>query len=959
MSLYSKYVKKAVAEVLNATGQSVYYHRGAGNTLYYFDENRNEVPVLDLLGGYGALILGHNPPDIVSEAQRLLSAGVPMHAQFSLREPAGLLAQRLNDIVMPKTGDEEFNVTFANSGAEAVEAAIKHAELDRVMRLETLLDEIESNLEDVERQVGKGLATIPADIFAHAEIRDYVFDTRNFKELRSGIMSYNNSKLALCRPVFLALEKSFHGKLLGSVQLTYGKLFRRPFQFLGLKVRFVPANRPEAVDKVVEEEQAVLYDVKVEEGRVQLIERPLPAISAFIVEPIQGEGGINCLEADYGRHIRKVCNQLGCPLIIDEIQSGMGRSGSFLASSLIGLKGDYYTLSKSLGAGLAKISATLIRRSHYRWEFSLLHSSTFAEDEFSCRIALKVLERLEADGGAAYTTIRERGDALMSIFKNIQADYPDIIVSVRGKGLMLGIEFAKQDKAASQILRTTAAIDSLGYLIAGYLLRAEKIRVAPPASNPNVVRIEPSMLLSDDDLNHIESAFRRLCKILRQQDTFHFVHAIACPGKTPQRTEILDFRGQPEPPALKPASPKPPVKVAFINHLISHEDLPDVEPALAGMDNEDLREFVLKMAVDKRTAPYEPVLIRSPLGAEVEFILYPLCVSSEQMVDYLATGNLEGIRKDIQERVTAARNDGCEVAGLGMYTSIVTNNCTALSNNGIALTSGNALTIAMGLEAIEQAAANSGVDLFQSTVAVVGATGNIATTYAAMLGWRAGRIILIGSGRNQAKTRLLRAAYGICEEIWQALAQNFSGPSGRLVAAIRALDKVQEWLRAGRPENCSGKDIYEELCAVYGEETFIVLSNDSRATCRADIVVCAANADRPFLDADSFHKKAIVCDIAVPGNVADEVPKARPDLYYMKGGIVATPNGESLALSARAFLQAGQLFACMAETAVLGLAGIRQHYSYGPITTQQVREIGALAKLHGFSLALAKKADSY
>jgi acetylornithine/succinyldiaminopimelate/putrescine aminotransferase/predicted amino acid dehydrogenase len=956
MSLYAKHVKKAVAEVLEATGQAVYYHRGEGNTLYYRNEAGEEVPVLDLLGGYGALILGHNHPEILAEAHALLERRVPMHAQFSLREGAGRLAARLNEIVAPQTGGEPFNVTFANSGAEAVEAAIKHAELDRVLKLEALLDEIDLHLAETEAKVRAAEASIPADIFAHSDIRDYVFDTRDFAELRTGIASHNAMQLAR-RPVFVALERSFHGKLLGSVQLTYGKLFRRPFQFLGLKARFVPAGRPDELDRIVEEESAVLYDLAVENGKVKLVERPLPLFSAFIVEPIQGEGGINVLTAEFGQHLRKTCNRLGCPLIIDEIQSGMGRAGSFLASSLVGLKGDYYTLSKSLGGGIAKISATLIRSAQYRWEFSLLHSSTFAEDEFSCGVALKVLDLLEADGGAAYARIRASGEALMALLEAIRAEYPDIIVSVRGKGLMIGVEFVSQAHAASRILRTTADIDSLGYLISGYLLRVEGIRAAPPGSSPNTLRLEPSMYLDEADLARISAAFRRVCEILRRQDTLPLVYPIARPGRPLPRTEILDFR----PPAAAPApNLKPAVKVAFLNHLISPDWLTQAEPALEGLAYEELRDFVLRMDVDKRTAPYEPVRLRSPLGAEVDFILYPLCAVSEQMVGYLASGQLDDIREDVQERLDAAREDGCVVAGLGMYTSIVTNNCTALRADDIALTSGNALTIAMGLEAVEHASAEAAIHVPQATVAVVGAAGNIATTYAALLAQRAGRLVLIGSARDGSQARLMRTAYGIYDEVWRGLAAGARETAGDFALAVRELDLIRQWLAEGRaPQRNDGRLIAEAMAAAYGEDRFLVLATETDATRQADIVMCAANTDQPFLDSHSFREGAVICDIAVPNNVAPDIAARRPDLRYMQGGIVATPNGESLHPTARAFLGAGQLFACMAETAVLGLAGIHRHFSYGPVTANQVREIAALAKLHGFSLGAAKQAASY
>jgi predicted amino acid dehydrogenase len=344
----------------------------------------------------------------------------------------------------------------------------------------------------------------------------------------------------------------------------------------------------------------------------------------------------------------------------------------------------------------------------------------------------------------------------------------------------------------------------------------------------------------------------------------------------------------------------------------------------------------------------------------VDFILYPLCAVSEQMVGYLASGQLDDIREDVQERLDAAREDGCVVAGLGMYTSIVTNNCTALRAGDIALTSGNALTIAMGLEAVEQASAELGLKIPEATVAVVGAAGNIATTYAALLAQKAGRLVLLGSTRDGSKARLQRTAHSIYEEIWRGLASRQDEAEGELAQAVAGLALVRGWLAQGKePGREAGRIIAEAMDLAYGAGRFISLADGPEATREAHVVVCAANTDRPFLDAGSFQENAVICDIAVPNNVVADIARLRPDLRYMQGGIVATPNGESLHQTARAFLGAGQLFACMAETAVLGLAGIRRHYSYGPVTASQVREIGALAKLHGFRLGATKQAASY
>src|SRR5258708_2836595 len=116
------HLKPRLARLLQAIGLDIVYERGAGDHLYYRDELGLEVEVLDLVGGYGSLLLGHSHPVLVTEAQRLLAEGRPMHAQGSVREYGERLARELS-----RRAGGGFRVVFANSGAEAVEAAMKHA----------------------------------------------------------------------------------------------------------------------------------------------------------------------------------------------------------------------------------------------------------------------------------------------------------------------------------------------------------------------------------------------------------------------------------------------------------------------------------------------------------------------------------------------------------------------------------------------------------------------------------------------------------------------------------------------------------------------------------------------------------------------------------------------------------------------------------------------------------------
>ncbi|MFD7446128.1 aspartate aminotransferase family protein [Streptomyces sp. NPDC059909] len=492
--------------VLSSAGLDIEYIRAEGNTLYSLDADGREFSVLDLAGGYGSLLLGHNNPEITAHAASLLAARTPVLTQFSRHSPANRLAAELNRIIHRELGtDEPYYAILANTGAEAVEAAVKHAEMDRVMRLGAIREEIAAHVEQARAAVNDGSAVVADDV-----------NSGDFEELVAAITRANAEQLSR-PPVFLAPEGSFHGKLVGSVQLTHNEGYRAPFRALAAQARFVPLDQPGTVRKIVDEERGTLLDLVVEEGVVRTVERPAPVFCAFVLEPIQGEGGIREVSRAFAEEIQRVCAEIDCPVIVDEIQSGMGRTGSFLAGSQIGLRGDYYVLAKSLGGGLAKASVMLVREARYRREFEMVHSSTFAKDGFSTLIALKVLELLEADGGRLYRQAAETGGKLLAALESVRADFPDVVKDVRGRGLIAGLEFRDQGDAASEALREPARAGLFGYVLAGWLLQDHRIRTFPTASAVNTLRFEPSVQLTDAEIDQLAGALREVCARIRQQ----------------------------------------------------------------------------------------------------------------------------------------------------------------------------------------------------------------------------------------------------------------------------------------------------------------------------------------------------------------------------------------------------------------------------------------------------------
>ncbi|MFI1394001.1 aspartate aminotransferase family protein [Streptomyces sp. NPDC020681] len=503
-----------VRQMLSPFGLDVEYTRAEGNALHYTDEQGHEHRVVDFACGFGSLMLGHNNSEIAERAKEILDAKIPVHTQLARHSHTNDLATTLNKIIKRELHtDEPYYALFGNSGAEAVEIAIKHAEFDRLQRARELLGGVEDNIGAARAAVSDGTAQVSPDAYGLAGVAG----STGFEDLIAEIQRRNGAAAAT-PPLFLTIEGSFHGKLASSIQLTYNEMFRTPFKSLSAQARFVPADQPDALAKIVSDERVPVLDVVVEEGVVRVVERDFPVFGAFFLEPIRGEAGIRPLSQEFARAIEQVSAELGCPVVSDEIQCGTGRSGAFFAASHIGLRGDYIILAKSLAGGIAKTGVVLIREGRYRHDFELIHSSTFGKDSFSSLIALKVIEMLEADGGQAYRAGVERGGKLKTMLEAVRADFPDVVKDVRGRGLMLGMEFQDQSEAASEVIREQTQHGMIGFAVAGYLLRNHGIRTFTTASAMHTFRFEPSIYVSDEDIAQLERALRAVCGVLRRQD---------------------------------------------------------------------------------------------------------------------------------------------------------------------------------------------------------------------------------------------------------------------------------------------------------------------------------------------------------------------------------------------------------------------------------------------------------
>lgn len=938
-STFATHLRPHLARLLHAIGLDVVYTRGAGDELFYRDEAGAERAVLDMLGGFGASLFGHSHPALVERAVELLRSGRPFAAQGSARAYAGLLGARLSAMVGRTTG-RRYVATLGNSGAEAVEAALKHAALERADRAEALLAETRRGCKALRLAMAGGPAPEIGPLLAEAARRVGVDQLDGLDELEERLLRHNRALVS--EPGhYLAIRGAFHGKTTGAVKLTYNPEFRGPWQGVGLEARFLPAEDTPALLAAVDEAARTCYTVALDEGGApRLAARPWSQAVACIAEPIQGEGGIHELSAQFLRALRAAADRGGFPLILDEIQSGMGRTGTFLASEPAGVRGDYYLFSKALGGGLAKVAALMVDEGRYVERFGYLHSSTFADDDFSSAVALSALDLLEEGGDALMRACAEKGAYLLGRLREVQARYPEVIADVRGRGLLIGVELRPQRESASALLRVAAEQSLTGFLLSGYLLNVEGIRVAPTLSANNTVRIEPSAYVSRADMDRLCAAIERATDILARSDARSFVGYMAGAGRG-------DAQARPDipPRASEPAIPEGARRVACIAHFISPEDLLCWDPTLAPLD-----AAACEALLERASAVIEPFVvaerpIESPLGARASVTLIGLPLTAAQVMARLRDGRAAEVTGLIERAVELARRQGCTMVGFAGYTSIATGNCTDLVEDRLGLTSGNSLTAAAALEATRLAAGELGVAPEQMRLGIVGAAGNIGRALAEVEAETVRALVLVG--RPGTRRRLERLAERLYGAAWRRVC---SGDlSGGVAGALARLGS--EAGLDGLDDAAAGAAI-ARLMAGRGERAPIVVSEDMGALRRCNVVICATNAPEPIIHAEHLAEgPLVICDVSVPGDVGPGVGCERPLARVIRGGIVRLPRGQSLSFPGMA-LRDGELYACLSEVALLGLAGAGGHFSYGTLRPERVRQIRRLAALHGFGVVV-------
>jgi acetylornithine/succinyldiaminopimelate/putrescine aminotransferase/predicted amino acid dehydrogenase len=884
---YEKYARPLVARQLAAVGLDISYHRALGNSLFFRNERGEEREVSDFLGGYGACLFGHNHPNLLKVCREFFERSPPQWAQASIRSSAGMLARELSEVLQEVFGDA-WVTTFASTGAEAVEAALKHARLawekQRTKRRTDLgfLKCRDFFLDEKAAGFFGSVSNAPTPV--SVAVQDNIF--RFWKETLE------------CPPVILSVEGAYHGKTKGALEVTHNHYFKEGFLPDASEVVFLSPHACSMADALARFRRSLPIWKTGPAGFILSLTDYYPVV-CLLLEPLQGEGGIHPLKEEVAGRWQEECRRLGIPLIVDEIQCGMSRTGTFCFSSTLGLSPDYVLLSKSLGGGMAKISACSIRRRHYLEEFGLRHSSTFAEDEFSAEVAREAL-RMATDA-QVLTRIRNAGDLLMTGLRQVAGRFPDLIREVRGAGLMAGLEWRQDIPFRSTTLGFFHREGLLGYLIAGYLLRAYGIRVAPALGQGRVLRMEPSCFVSDGEIGRLIDGLFIVCEALRKNSVQTLLGPVlGLESSRVDETRISFQRTWDEDAGL--------ARVAFIGHFIRPEDLGLWDPYLANLDIAHYESLLNTMPGGWSPQVYDRIRVEGADSAvSVHFIGLP--VSSAQMQACLEGRDLERMRELIGKAVDLAIQEGCRVAGLGGYTSILTRNGKWLQEKPIRLTTGNSYTVATALQALTDTAGEMGVNVSEATAAVVGAGGNIGSAMSRLLAGNVARLLLIGR-------------------------------PGRL--------SVLEGLR------CQILEDYPSM-----SPDALVVTTDLSALREAGLIACASNAPNPLVFPDMLHQgRVVICDISVPGDVDESVVLHRPKTRIIRGGVVRSSRNPGFHIPGIP-LPPGHLYACMTETILMGLEGLNTHFSLGDIRMDQVRIMEQAARRHGFFQVVPKVAPSY
>lgn len=353
---------------------------------------------------------------------------------------------------------------------------------------EALRSVLDSELPNLVQMDVSTLAGILAEqLLARVPYLDKVFFANSGSETVEAAIKF--ARAATGRPGILYCDHAFHGLTYGALSLNGDEIFRKGFEPLLPDCVSVPFNDLFALEKALHARTT----------------------AAFIVEPIQGKG-VNMPSDDYLKNVAEICRRYGTLFVADEVQTGMGRTGRFLAVEHWNVEPDMVLLAKTLSGGHVPVGAVLTRKRVFdkvfdRMERAVAHGSTFGKNDLAMAAGIATLNVLDSErliDNAART-----GEYLLRALSAMVPKY-EFLRDVRGKGLMIGIEFGPPQslklKTSWHALEASRA-GLFCQLITIPLFKEQKILSQVASHTGHTIKLLPSLVISDSDCDWIMSGF--------------------------------------------------------------------------------------------------------------------------------------------------------------------------------------------------------------------------------------------------------------------------------------------------------------------------------------------------------------------------------------------------------------------------------------------------------------------
>lgn len=857
LDVFTRFLNPYVGGMLSGLAMNPAYHRAEKDSLFTFEEGR-EVEVLDLVGGYGTNLFGHDCAELKAAAISFLrEGGVPLADQGSVQKHAGRLARELAAMVGEITG-RDYAVALGSSGAECVEMALHHAALEWRKRIDTMeQDDLQRHGDDAGR-------------------------------LRA-VWEENRRVLRSVPLGVITLKDAFHGNTSGPRSLLGNDEQREMFSNItGLRRLVLDDRAPgwrDDLDRLLAEATVRIRRAAPGEGGSRLEEFEVGTVIAAIAEPVIGEGGVREVDREFLDRL----SRREFPLIMDEIQCGLGRTGTFLASE--GVRADYYLFGKALGGGIEKIAALAVDRERYEKDFGKYYVSTFANGGLAAAVALKALAIIKSDGVPERAA--RQGERLYERLEAVRRRYPAVIAEVTGRGLIRGVRFDDFAKSDDILLRVGSGRKLSGYLFASYLYRKFRVRILPTLSAPNTLRVEPSAYISDEEIDLAAEAFEDLARTLSEGRVYDLFRPLM------DGDPFDDHKGRTAHPGLIPCRVEEPapgsVKVAFIAHFSRPADeLRIMEKEFSRASDTGLRILFNRLQV---LLEMKPLLLYSKniFGGKVHFSFITLPLDSAELERLHRLGKVRSVVAKIQAAVDLAAGNGAAFVGLGGYASILSRNGLALVEPpGCRVLTGNTLTAASGIFRLAEEIRKRRASGKRLTLGVIGASGNI------------GSVI----------TECLLRADGVFE---------------RAVLMDRKKEKLDAF--------AAGLD--------RGDFTGVLeTAVDLRPLKQCDIISVSTNTNDPIIFPHHLKdgEPVLISDVSIPSALAAGVASMPNVTTLPFASYVALPEDPDFVISSHT--PRGTAFCCAAEAMLCGLEAPDIPLK-GRITLEAIDALTALARKHG------------